>query len=75
MATAGLTGALRIMSDQHYASDVITGAILGTGIGFAVPYFLHYRRGSSGQEPSRAASSFTIHLVPTGTGASAVGTF
>jgi membrane-associated phospholipid phosphatase len=37
MATAGLTGALRIMSDQHYASDVITGAILGTGIGFAVP--------------------------------------
>ncbi len=75
MATAGLTGALRIMSDAHYVTDVISGAVLGTGIGFAVPYFLHYRRSGTGEASSADASGFTLHLVPTGMGASAVGTF
>lgn len=33
------TGALRIASGSHYLSDVLTGAILGSAFGFAVPYF------------------------------------
>ena len=73
-AAAATTGVLRIASDQHYASDVITGALIGTGIGLGLPYLLHYRkRGAAPSgEPERA---FHIQLVPTVTGASAVGTF
>ena len=36
---AALTGALRIASGNHFVSDVITGAIIGTVCGIAVPYF------------------------------------
>ena len=73
-AAAAATGVLRIASDQHYASDVITGAVLGTGIGLGLPYLLHYRKRSPAPagETERA---FHIQLVPTVTGASAVGTF
>ncbi len=70
-AAAAATGVLRIVGDQHYASDVITGALLGTGIGLALPYFLHYRRGSS----TKSASDFRLQLMPTPTGGTALGTF
>ena len=39
-ATAG--GYLRIAADQHYATDVITGALVGSAVGFGVPYFFHH---------------------------------
>ena len=36
------TGAyLRIAADRHYATDVITGSLVGSAIGFSVPYFTH----------------------------------
>jgi len=35
---AFLTGALRMMSGNHFFSDVFAGALLGTGIGLLVPY-------------------------------------
>jgi membrane-associated phospholipid phosphatase len=36
------TGAyLRIAADRHYATDVLTGAAVGSAIGFSVPYFAH----------------------------------
>ncbi|MEO6420397.1 MAG: phosphatase PAP2 family protein [Polyangiaceae bacterium] len=70
-AAAATTGMLRIASDQHYASDVITGALIGTGIGLGLPYLLHYRKRAT---PERE-SSFHIQLVPTVTGGAAVGTF
>jgi membrane-associated phospholipid phosphatase len=41
LATAGLTGILRIMADRHFASDVIVGGLIGAGIGYLVPT-LHY---------------------------------
>jgi membrane-associated phospholipid phosphatase len=43
-ATAmGLTsGVARIAADRHYVSDVIAGAVLGWGVGFAMPALLHY---------------------------------
>jgi membrane-associated phospholipid phosphatase len=46
LAIAGTTGYLRIAGDRHYFTDVITGAAMGSLIGFAVPYFFH-RHGSS----------------------------
>lgn len=71
-AAAATTGMLRIASDQHYASDVITGALVGTGIGLGLPYLLHYRKRAA---PDERAGDFHIQLVPTVTGGAAVGTF
>jgi membrane-associated phospholipid phosphatase len=47
MWAAGLTlattgGYLRIAADRHYATDVMVGAIVGSAIGFGVPYFAHH---------------------------------
>jgi len=39
LATTG--GYLRIAADRHYATDVIAGAVVGSAIGFGVPYFAH----------------------------------
>lgn len=41
LAAAGLTGLMRIASDRHYASDVIVGGLIGSGIGYLVPT-LHF---------------------------------
>ncbi len=35
---AAATGALRIASGNHFLSDVLVGAVIGTACGFAVPY-------------------------------------
>lgn len=40
---AVLGGSMRIMSDMHWPTDVLTGAVVGTTIGFVIPYFLHSR--------------------------------
>ncbi len=40
LATA--TGYLRIAGDAHYATDVITGALIGGAIGIAIPLFFHH---------------------------------
>ncbi len=42
MTGAVATGALRLVADQHYASDVIAGGAMGLLSGFLVPR-LHYR--------------------------------
>jgi PAP2 superfamily protein len=40
-ATAGFIGYLRIAADQHYLTDVLAGAAVGTAVGWAVPHFFH----------------------------------
>ncbi|MCR5766290.1 MAG: phosphatase PAP2 family protein [Treponema sp.] len=40
---AALTGALRMASGNHFFTDVMAGALIGTVCGFAVP-FLHIKR-------------------------------
>ena len=37
---AALTGALRMASGNHYFTDVLVGALIGTSCGFLVP-FMH----------------------------------
>jgi membrane-associated phospholipid phosphatase len=53
LATA--TGYLRIAGDKHYFTDVLTGAVLGSFVGFAVPYWLH-RRSDGDSEAGRAGA-------------------
>jgi membrane-associated phospholipid phosphatase len=43
-AGAATTGMLRLVADQHWATDVVGGALLGTGLGYAIPWGLHYAR-------------------------------
>jgi membrane-associated phospholipid phosphatase len=38
------TAVTRVVADRHYASDVLIGGVVGFGIGYAVPVFLHYER-------------------------------
>jgi len=41
--TAAFVGYLRIAADQHYFTDVLTGALIGGFLGFAIPYLFHNR--------------------------------
>jgi membrane-associated phospholipid phosphatase len=43
MALATFTGYLRMAANMHYASDVIVGALIGSLVGWAVPYLIHRR--------------------------------
>ncbi|MFH1653369.1 MAG: phosphatase PAP2 family protein [Pseudomonadota bacterium] len=41
LAVAATTGYLRIAADKHYITDVIGGALIGSAIGFGIPYLFH----------------------------------
>jgi membrane-associated phospholipid phosphatase len=41
MAFASTGAYMRIAADRHYATDVLTGILVGGAVGFAVPYVFH----------------------------------
>jgi membrane-associated phospholipid phosphatase len=45
MSLAAGVGYLRVAGDAHWLTDVLAGAAIGGGVGFAVPWSLHRRRG------------------------------
>ncbi len=45
------TGYLRLAADKHYLSDVVTGTMIGSAVGFFVPYLFH------GPHPASDAAS------------------
>jgi membrane-associated phospholipid phosphatase len=53
-SNALLTASTRVVADRHYASDVIVGASLGFGFGYAVPVLLHYSYGKADRSLSFA---------------------
>ena len=42
LASAGTVGALRIVADKHWTSDVLVGTGIGLLSGLGVPYLFHY---------------------------------
>lgn len=48
------TGYLRLGADKHYLSDVVTGTVIGSVVGFFVPYLFH---GAHPTEADAATSS------------------
>lgn len=72
MAAASTTGALRIVADRHYMTDVLVGAVFGTAAGVTLPWLLHYRGGAdvvlkkgdkstgTAERPPLVQSSFTV---------------
>ena len=69
---AGTTATLRVVGDMHYASDVITGSLVGTAIGLGIPW-LHYHGGA--ESKAAHAESVRWRVVPMGLGASLGGSF
>ncbi len=59
------TGLFRIFADKHWATDVISGAVIGTAIGFSMAFFLHGRDNSptdGGQAASGTANVQGVSL-------------
>jgi membrane-associated phospholipid phosphatase len=73
MAMAGTTGALRLVADQHWASDVMVGAAMGTFSGLAVPYFLHYAWDD--RPLALENDTISVNLLPLPTGGAITGAF
>jgi membrane-associated phospholipid phosphatase len=45
VAATAATGVTRVIGDRHYATDVLAGSLIGFGVGYGLPWLLHYRRG------------------------------
>ncbi|HVV85679.1 MAG TPA: phosphatase PAP2 family protein [Kofleriaceae bacterium] len=60
LVLAGATGYLRIAGDRHYFTDVMTGAVVGSAVGFAVPYFFHRVKRSGGPTASADRGAVTV---------------
>ena len=70
-AVAASTATFRVVSDVHYASDVLTGALMGTIVGFGVP-LLHYgHRGTS----ATTMGGLQLHVIPSAGGLGVLGIF
>jgi membrane-associated phospholipid phosphatase len=50
LSAASAAGVLRVMSDNHYASDVLLGTGVGLLGGYGLPTLLHYRNGKSAED-------------------------
>ena len=59
-AFAAVTAYLRIAADKHWLTDVIAGAVVGVGMGFATPYSFHSAIG----EPARASITALSGALP-----------
>ena len=70
-AVATATGTFRMIGDMHYATDVLTGALMGTLIGYGVP-LLHYSRRGNSASPM---AGIDLHLIPSPGGIGLLGVF
>jgi hypothetical protein len=73
-AVAGVTGALRIVADRHYVTDVSVGAAVGTTVGLLIPW-LHYRGGTTRPHTASWVRRHQLLLAPSGEGILASGVF
>lgn len=57
---AALTGGLRMASGNHFFTDVLVGALIGTATGFAVPY-MHSKNFYNGFEKKSGTASASLN--------------
>lgn len=69
-AVATTTATFRVVADMHYATDVLTGAILGTVVGYSVPLW-HYSR--MGLTSTTMTGGLQLRLVPSPGGLGVMG--
>jgi len=70
LVLASSIAVLRVMADDHYATDVLTGAAVGSAAGFIVPA-IHYAKHKRSTRPS----SFEWHVAPSIGGLGIAGTW
>lgn len=76
LAYMATTGALRIRSDNHWASDVVVGHLTGFAWGYLLPTFLYYRGPRVEPIPERATRWTVLPVATQQTlGVQAVGLF
>ena len=77
VAAAATVAYLRVAADQHFLTDVLVGAAVGTISGLGVPWVLHYRHGPPTRFPSssKAANQVDIRVAPGPLGVSVLGEF
>jgi PAP2 superfamily len=66
---ASAAGLFRVMADQHFMTDVLTGAAVGTLTGLGVPWLFHYRGGAlpeTGRSKKGGQVSFRVIPTPMG---------
>ncbi|MBN1612488.1 MAG: phosphatase PAP2 family protein [Polyangiaceae bacterium] len=67
VALALTTGMLRIAAEKHWASDVITGGLVGFASGYALPVLVYYRQFGTRAERHTPGSEPRVAVVPTAT--------
>jgi membrane-associated phospholipid phosphatase len=78
MAAATTVAMMRVVSDQHYLSDVIIGSAFGALAGVGMPWLLHYRGGGSADQtapPDSKHYKISATVMPTPNGIFVMGTF
>lgn len=75
-AVAATTATFRVVSDVHYASDILLGATVGTLVGYGVP-LLHYRTGGAKKTAHgfEQPPALQMTLVPSPNGIGVAGIF
>lgn len=63
-ALATTTGVLRLVSDRHYASDVLLGTAIGIVNGYLLPSWLHYGFGDSRKKVSTVIKTSFGYVAP-----------
>jgi membrane-associated phospholipid phosphatase len=72
-----LTGAMRIASDNHWASDVLIGHLMGYTSGYLLPTLLYYKefRVQPHDHPAPAVYATLPMITPESVGVSVLGVF
>ena len=60
---AASVGYFRIAADRHYLTDVLTGALVGTGVGVLVPWLFHGRKRSTGGTLSAGSAPLSLSFT------------
>jgi len=77
IAGTAVTGALRIASDNHWASDVLVGHLMGYTSGYLLPTLLYYKefRTEPHDHPVPAVYATVPMISPSSAGISVLGAF
>jgi membrane-associated phospholipid phosphatase len=63
LALASVTGVLRVMSDRHWFSDVLTSAAIGLASGWLMPWLLHFQFDTGNTQNSAFNNGMLIPLL------------
>jgi membrane-associated phospholipid phosphatase len=66
LGAATTVGWLAVASDRHYLTDALAGAVLGSAIGWGVPWLLHRSTGTTGAAPGGVAGRGATTPLPLG---------